>query len=429
MPVLRDALLALTLVALCLGLSDAHADANYIYNNQKYTSAAAMLADFRRDLDYRLTAVAVSPTPLAGKALIVVPDRDRLRPLIISSASPATKADPETWISSRYLFIRAQASAIARARIFEKSEIAERNETVAPAMEGYDYLIWFQVKSVRPDFAGPWTGQWLMRKSGATEVSDPLAVDPGIPAARQLAAFADVVRQTAPRLAGGSPVAAGAGSTPAALHRADAGTGIIVNRDGLIVTNDHVVRNCGDIRVHDRDGAAIAATLKAHDEHNDLALLKSSHEWPAAARFRDGAAIRAGDGVIAIGYPLAGMLGSESEASITTGAVSALSGIGNDTRFLQLTAPIQPGNSGGALLDMSGHVVGVVTAKLNAITVAGMTGDIPQNVNFALKEAVVRSFLDANSVAYSGEPAANALSAADIGDTAKKFTVLVECRK
>jgi S1-C subfamily serine protease len=429
MPVVRDTLLAFMLVALALGLSDAHADVNYVYNNQKYTSAAAFLADFRRDLDYRLTAVVVSPKPLPGKALIVVPDRDRLRPLIMSTATAATKADPETPITARYAFIRAQASAIARARIFEKTEIAEQNETIAPAMEGYDYLIWFQVKSVRPDFVGPWTAQWLMRKAGATTVSDPLAVDPGIPPARQLAAFADVVRDAAPRLGGGAQVAAGAGGASTALHRADSGTGIIVARDGLIVTNDHVVRNCGDIRVHDRDGAATAATLKAHDEHNDLALLKSSHEWPAAARFRDGAAIRAGDGVVAIGYPLTEMIGSESEASITTGAVSALSGMGNDTRFLQLTAPVQPGNSGGALLDMSGRLVGVVTAKLNAIAVAGVTGDIPQNVNFALKEAVVRSFLDANSVAYSEEPAATALSAADVGDTAKKFTVLVECRK
>ena len=425
---LRDIWMGLALLALASGLSNAHAEVNYVYNNQKYTSAAAMLSDFRRDLEYRLTAVAVSPTPLKAKALIVVPDRDRLRPLIMSVASPATRADPDTPITSRYLFIRAQASAIMRARIFEKTELSERNDTAAPAMDGYDYLVWFEVKSVRPDFAGPWTGQWLVRKSGAAAVANPLAVDPGIPAARQLAAFADVVRQTAPKLDGSSAAVAPAAAT-GTLQRAGTGTGVIVARDGLVVTNDHVVRTCGDIRIHDRDGATTPATLKAHDERNDLALLKSSHEWSDAARFRDGGSIRAGDGVVAVGYPLSGMLGSESEASITTGTVSALSGLGNDTRFLQLTAPVQPGNSGGALLDMSGHLVGVVTAKLNALAVAGITGDIPQNVNFALKDAVVRSFLDANSVTYAEAPTANALSAADVGAMAKKFTVLVECRK
>jgi S1-C subfamily serine protease len=425
----RGLLLALAFLGLAARLSGAHAEVNYVYNNQKYATAAAMLSDFRRDLEYRLTAVTVSPTPLKGKALIVVPDRDRLRPLVMSMATPAIKADPDTPISSRYLFIRAQASAIMRARIFEKTDLSERNETTAPATDGYDYLIWFEVKSLRPDFTGPWTAQWLMRKAGAAAVASPLAVDPGIPVARQLAAFADVVRQTAPRLDGGSAVAAGATAAPGSLHRADTGTGIVIAREGLVVTNDHVVRGCADIRIYDRDGGVTAATLKAHDDRNDLALLKSSREWPDAARFRDGAAIRAGDGVVAAGYPLTGMLGSESVASITTGSVSALSGLGNDTRFLQLTAPVQPGNSGGALLDMSGRLVGVVTAKLNAVAIAGMTGDIPQNVNFALKEAVVRSFLDANSVTYAEAPDATAASAADVGEAAKKFTVLVECRK
>jgi S1-C subfamily serine protease len=426
---LRDILFGFALLGLASALSDAHAEMNYIYNNQKYTNAAAMIADFRRDLDYRLTAVVVSPTPLKGKALVIVPDRDRLRPLIMFAASPATKADPETPITCRYLFIRAQAGAIMRARIFDKAELVERNDTSAPAAEGYDYVVWFEVRSLRPDFAGPWVGQWLIRKGGASAVASPLAVDPGIPVARQLAAFADVVRQSAPKLDGASPSTPAAASASGSLRRADTGTGIIVAREGLVVTNDHVVKSCGDIRIHDRDGGVTPATLKAHDERNDLALLKSSHEWPDWARLRDGGTIRPGDGVVAVGYPLSGLLGSESEASITTGTVSALSGLGNDTRFLQLTAPVQPGNSGGALLDMSGHLVGVVTAKLNAIAVAGATGDIPQNVNFALKETVVRSFLDANSVTYAGAPAENSLSAADVGAMAKKFTVLVECRR
>jgi uncharacterized protein len=105
---------------------------------------------------------------------------------------------------------------------------------------------------------------------------------------------------------------------------------------------------------------------------------------------------RQGDSVVALGYPLTGLL--SSDVNVTTGVISALAGVRSDTRFLQLTAPVQPGNSGGPLLDMSGHLVGVVSAKLNAVAVA--TGDIPQNVNFALK-----------------------------GGVAKKFTVLIECWK
>ncbi len=104
--------------------------------------------------------------------------------------------------------------------------------------------------------------------------------------------------------------------------------------------------------------------------------------------------------MVAVGFPLPGLLASE--ANVTTGTVSALAGIGNDTRFLQMTAPVQPGNSGGPLLDLEGRVVGVVVSKLDALKVASATGDIPQNVNFAIKAGVVRSFLDASGVAPGG---------------------------
>jgi S1-C subfamily serine protease len=113
--------------------------------------------------------------------------------------------------------------------------------------------------------------------------------------------------------------------------------------------------------------------------------------------------------------------------TVTGGAVSALAGLDNDSRFLQLTAPVQPGNSGGPLLDRSGHLVGVVSGKLNALAVAGIVGDIPQNVNFAIKETVVEAFLDAHAVSYGTSSARPALATADVADLARKFTVLVEC--
>jgi len=94
---------------------------------------------------------------------------------------------------------------------------------------------------------------------------------------------------------------------------------------------------------------------------------------------------------------------------------------------MQISAPVQPGNSGGPLLDMSGNVVGVVTAKINAIRVAEVTGDIPQNVNFAIKASVVRTFLDSRGVRYQTQTSDRILTAADVADRAKKFTVLVEC--
>src|SRR5439155_21695916 len=100
-----------------------------------------------------------------------------------------------------------------------------------------------------------------------------------------------------------------------------------------------------------------------------------------------GRAVRQGDGIVAVGFPLRGLLASGP--NVTTGTISALAGLGDDSRYLQITAPVQPGSSGGPLLDQSGNVVGVVVGKLDALRVAQAIGDIPQNVNFAINAAVI----------------------------------------
>jgi hypothetical protein len=90
---------------------------------------------------------------------------------------------------------------------------------------------------------------------------------------------------------------------------------------------------------------------------------------------------------------------------------------------------VQPGNSGGPLLDASDHLVGIVTAKLNALRVARFTGDIPENVNFALKAEVARTFLESKGIAYHSAPSDKQLSPADIGDVARPFTLRIECEQ
>ena len=81
------------------------------------------------------------------------------------------------------------------------------------------------------------------------------------------------------------------------------------------------------------------------------------------------------------------------------------------------------------MLDLSGHVVGVIVMSLDALGVAKVTGNIPQNINFALNAAVARAFLDANGVDYETSASIKSFSAADVSERAKKFTVVVECWK
>jgi S1-C subfamily serine protease len=100
----------------------------------------------------------------------------------------------------------------------------------------------------------------------------------------------------------------------------------------------------------------------------------------------------------------------------------------DDSRYLQVSAPVQPGNSGGPLLDQNGNVVGVVSAKLNALNVMVATnGDIPQNVNFAIKGTLATSFLESNRVPLEQGTIAQALPSADLADQAKLMSVFIKC--
>jgi len=178
------------------------------------------------------------------------------------------------------------------------------------------------------------------------------------------------------------------------------GSGIFISESGYILTNDHVIDGCRDIWVRRNGDIGRSDSIIARDAANDLALLMSDGHVPAAevAAFRNGAPIRAGDSIAAYGFPLAGML--SSSGNVVSGNVTALTGVGDDVRYFQISAPVQPGNSGGPLLDYSGLVIGIVNAKLNDLALAKATGDLPQNVNFAIKEKVILGFLEAHSIAY-----------------------------
>jgi V8-like Glu-specific endopeptidase len=197
------------------------------------------------------------------------------------------------------------------------------------------------------------------------------------------------------------------------------GTAFGVSKNQFI-SNAHVVEGCKAVKV-----GGVTSIVKAIDTKSDLALLNVLNSGNIA-KLRAGR-LRQGDAVTVVGYPLNGILATG--AQVTAGNVSALAGMGNDSRFIQISAPVQPGNSGGPLVDSSGNVVGVVVSKLNALKMASITGDIPQNVNFAISPLVLQAFLEANSVDYLTAPSTKNLSTADVADVAKKYTSLVECYK
>lgn len=135
--------------------------------------------------------------------------------------------------------------------------------------------------------------------------------------------------------------------------------------------------------------------------------------------------VRSGDSVIAIGYPFHGLL--SSDFTVSTGIVSSLSGIVNDMRYLQISAAVQSSNSGGPLLDTAGQVAGVVAAKLDALKIVKAAGDIPENINFAIRIGALWDFLDNSAVDYQTADAKTELKTTDIAQNARAFTLLISC--
>jgi uncharacterized protein len=201
------------------------------------------------------------------------------------------------------------------------------------------------------------------------------------------------------------------------------GSGFFVSASGHLLTNNHVVAECHEVRVTEGEKGT-PARLVAADVERDLAVLQVPHATSAAI-FRGGERVHAGESVVVVGFPLSGLL--TSEPIVSTGIVSALAGPRDDRRLLQMSAPIQPGNSGGPLLDASAHVVGVVVASLSTMKLAKATGVIPENINFAVKGDEAKAFLAAHGIAIATEAAGAALATAAVAERALAVTVRVEC--
>ncbi|TCZ56726.1 trypsin-like peptidase domain-containing protein [Roseicella aquatilis] len=205
------------------------------------------------------------------------------------------------------------------------------------------------------------------------------------------------------------------------------GTGFVVAPD-RVMTNHHVIDKCSRIILRTPDGRWLGAVPPARvDEALDLALLAVPGLPGPMVGFRSGPPVRRGEGVVVYGYPLAGIL---SDAVLTRGEINGLAGLANNRSQFQVSAPVQPGNSGGPMLDMQGNVVGVVVSKLNAQRIAQATGDIPQNINFAVKGEAALAFLQRAGLEPRVAQSAGAeRSAADVGEVAARSTVFIRCEK
>lgn len=208
-----------------------------------------------------------------------------------------------------------------------------------------------------------------------------------------------------------------------ASYASSSGTAFSV-ANGHLLTNHHVIEGCESIELVSGDGKWPVTVIDSIAQI-DLALLRVYGLRGPVAKFRKPGSIKLGESIYVFGFPLTGAL--STTGNFTSGTVSSLRGFKDAAGEIQITAPIQPGNSGGPVMDTSGYIVGVVSSKLDAMKVARTIGDVPQNVNFAISLDVVADFLEKNKLAIQEHDKSEAIAPEDIAAAGQGFTYRVQC--
>jgi S1-C subfamily serine protease len=203
---------------------------------------------------------------------------------------------------------------------------------------------------------------------------------------------------------------------------ASSGTGFFVSRDGHILTNQHVIDSCQDVQLH-ANGVRYSVVVIAADRVNDIALLKADLTPPAVFPLSTEPPYLL-QNIYAAGYPFGDVV--SSAVKVTSGIVSSLVGIGDNVSNLQIDAALQPGNSGGPIIDEYGNAIGIAVAKLDLAQFIEAYQTVPENVNFGIRASVAGNLLDANNV-VALQPSSSPLSQQALGRRITDGTVYISC--
>ena len=203
---------------------------------------------------------------------------------------------------------------------------------------------------------------------------------------------------------------------------AASGTGFAVSSKGHVVTNHHVIDGCQSIKIHFK-GKVIPTTIINFDPGNDVALLKGDFTPSHILPFSNEKTELLQD-VFVAGYPFGNKI--STSIKVTKGIISSLTGIGNNFSNFQIDAALQPGNSGGPILNNKGNVIGVAVAKLDRKYIEKNFGVLPENTNFGIKTSVVKTMLNSSDISLPN-PNKNEISKSELGKNISNATYYLSC--
>ena len=193
---------------------------------------------------------------------------------------------------------------------------------------------------------------------------------------------------------------------------AGSGTGFFINRDGILLSNYHVIQGCASVSLY-HNGVKYSSNIIASDRTNDIAIISSSKKSNQYFRVdKDGPSLL--EEIFVAGYPLG--LKVSNSLKVSSGRVSSLAGFGDNYANFQLDAAINPGNSGGPIINKKGNVVGIAVAYLPSA----------QGFNFGIKSSTVNSFVNSNKINFS-LPNMTEMSNKELSKLMNEATVFIEC--
>ena len=193
---------------------------------------------------------------------------------------------------------------------------------------------------------------------------------------------------------------------------AGSGTGFFINRDGILLSNYHVIQGCASVSLY-HNGVKYPANIIASDRTNDIAIISSSKKSNQYFRVdKDGPGLL--EEIFVAGYPLG--LKVSNALKVSSGRVSSLAGFGDNYANFQLDAAINPGNSGGPIINKKGNVIGIAVAYLPDA----------QGFNFGIKSSTVNSFVNSNKINFTS-PNMTEMSTKDLSKLMNEATVFIEC--